>query len=242
VTTLPGGEAQHSPLTYPPCLPLLNPLTGWMNWLQVNAASIFFWLFGHLSNMINAAACCSKTKAMQDAPWRLDKPKAFSKPKKVAVASKATTHLKKKCKVSSSQGWSYIWLSFLRTLTCPSKPTVAHGQDAPDRPRHSAQSGETDKDNFSDMPPHFACRKHVHNLTDDRSVMSQSNGSETQDSQDYKSNQDEEDLHNLNGSELALTFNNEVSLFILMQCEVIQLFLGCSMGPATFAIFPTPSP
>ena len=62
-------------------------------------------------------------------------------------------------------------------------------------------------------------RDQSHQSDDDESVLSRSDDSKTLDSQDYQSDQEQEDLQNLNGNELARVFDNEVRLFILMQTE-----------------------
>ncbi|KAN0131210.1 hypothetical protein V8E53_010914 [Lactarius tabidus] len=70
--------------------------------------------------------------------------------------------------------------------------TVALHEDVPkDRHRHGIRSRESDEDHLSDLPPNLARRKR------------------TLDSEDNKSDQDQEDLQNLNGNELARTFDNE---------------------------------
>lgn len=92
------------------------------------------------------------------------------------------------------------------------------------------------------MPPNLARRKQDRDLVDDESVLSQSDDSKTLDSQDYESEHGQEDLRNLNGNELARTFDNEVCLYILTQYEIIQLFLGCSMDATAFAIGPASLP
>jgi hypothetical protein len=111
-----------------------------------------------------------------------------------------------------------VILLVLRALAyTPSKAaqmTVALPEDVPeDRRRHSAmgRSHESDEDSPSDLPPRFASRKLVRNTAIGQSdVESQSDAGESLDSQDYESDPDEDDLQNLNGNELARTFDNEV--------------------------------
>jgi hypothetical protein len=94
--------------------------------------------------------------------------------------------------------------------------TVAHGEDVlDDRRYHTTQSHEMDEGGNTDLPPYFVCRKQprVRDTMDGHSDMSQSDGGKSPDSQDYESGQDEDDLQNLNGNELARTFDNEVRLF-----------------------------
>jgi hypothetical protein len=133
-------------------------------------------------------------------------------------------------------------LSFAHT-DMPSKLSVAHSEDIPEGgPHRRVWSRVSAEDSVSDLPPNLARRKRVRDPVDDQSVLSQSDGSKTLDSQDYESDQDQEDLQNLNGNELARTFDNEVRLFILMQCEIIQLFLGCPMDTKSFTIKTTHPP
>lgn len=221
-----------------------------MSQLQVDTASIFFSLLGHLSNSMKLASRTSKTKAMREALWRSLKPKAFSTPKKSAPAPDPTTRPKKKRKVTSSRGSLSPATGLVphAHTDMPSKAaqlSVAHDEDVPeDRPRHSAWSHQLDEGGHPELPPHVARRKRpgVRDNMDGQSDMSQSDGGKTSDSQDYESDQDDEDLQKLNGDELARTLDNEVRLFILMQCEITQLFSGCPMDTETFTVIPTHSP
>ncbi|KAF8258062.1 hypothetical protein EI94DRAFT_1708359 [Lactarius quietus] len=136
----------------------------------------------------------SKTKAMHDAPWRSLKPKSFTKPKTSIPTSDPTVRHNKKCKVSSSQA----------------QRTVALGDDiVEEQPRHSALPRDYFEDGLSNLPPNFACRKQADNPVDDESVESQSDDSKTLSSQDYESNNVQDDLHNLTNNELACTLGNE---------------------------------
>ncbi|KAN0133851.1 hypothetical protein V8E53_008346 [Lactarius tabidus] len=140
----------------------------------------------------------SKTKAMHDAPWRALKPRSYPNSKKPAAASGPTARHKKKRKVSSKHA----------------QLTVALHEDVPkDRHRRGIQSRESHEDHLSDLdlPPNLARRKRV--PVDNRSVVSHSDDSKTLDSEDNKSDQDQEDLQNLNGNELARTFDNEAIIW-----------------------------
>ena len=100
--------------------------------------------------------------------------------------------------------------------------SAVHGEYVPEgRPRRRVQSHQSD---------------------DDKSVLSQSDDSKTLDSQDYQSDQEQEDLQSLNGNELARVFDNEVCLFILMQTEYNTAISGRSMVTKSFANDPTRSP
>lgn len=72
--------------------------------------------------------------------------------------------------------------------------------------------------------------------------MSQSSGDKSLDSQDYESSPDEDDLRELNGNELARTFDDEVRLFMLMQCTITQVSLGSPMGMETLTVVSIHSP
>ena len=118
--------------------------------------------------------------------------------------------------------------------------SFAHGEDvSEDEPRRRVRSRH---DHVPDLPPNLARRKQDKDLIDDESVLSQSDDSKTLDSQDYESEHGQEDLRDLNGNELARTFDNEVCLYILTQYKIIQLFLGCSMDATAFAIGPASLP
>ncbi|KAF8267552.1 hypothetical protein EI94DRAFT_1801555 [Lactarius quietus] len=136
----------------------------------------------------------SKTKAMHDAPWCSLKPKSFMKLKTSVPTSDPTMRHNKKRKVSSSQA----------------QRTVALGDDiVEERPQRSALPCDYFEDGLSDLPPNFARRKRADNPVDNESVESQSDDSKMLSSQDYKSDNVQDDLHNLTNNELAHTLGNE---------------------------------
>ena len=208
----PWRRALTLSFSLPRCLPCLNLLIRWVRWLQVDAVKFFFFMVRCVSNTTTAVPRTSKTKAIHDAVWRSLKPRTFSRvktalkpkmhsnPKKSSPVSGPTVRHQKKQKVSSNKGWSNS--SFvLRVDTNVTSNTVqlsfAYGEDVPeDEPRRHVPSHPSIEDQFpvSDLPPDLACRKQVKDPVDDESVLSQSDGSKTLDSQDYKSEDGQEDL------------------------------------------------
>ena len=118
--------------------------------------------------------------------------------------------------------------------------SFARGEDVSEGEPH--RRVRSHQDHVPDLPPNLARRKQDRDLVDDESVLSQSDDSKTLDSQDYESEHGQDDLRNLDGNELARTFDNEVCLYILTQYEIIQLYLGCSMDTTAFAICPASLP
>ena len=172
--------------------------------------------------------------------------KTHSNPKKSSPVSGPVVHHQKKWKVSSNKGWSNS--SFvLRADTNVTSNTVqlsfAYGKDVPeDEPHCHIPSRPSIEDQFpvSDLPPNLACRKRVTDPVDNESVLSQSDGSKTLDSQDYESEDGQEDLRHLNGNELARSFDDEVCISRLTQYDNTTT-LGCSMDATGFAISPASS-
>ena len=211
-----------------------------------------------VSNTTTAVPRTSKTKAIHDAAWRSLKPRTFSRvktalkpkthsnPKKSSPVSGPVVRHQKKRKVSSNKGWSNS--SFvLRADTNVTSNTVqlsfAYGKDVPeDEPRRHVPSRPSIEDQFpvSDLPPDLARRKRVTDPVDDESVLSQSDGSKTLDSQDYESEDGQEDLRHLNGNELVRSFDDEVCISRLTQYDNTTT-LGCSMDATGFAISPASS-
>ena len=172
--------------------------------------------------------------------------KTHSNLKKSSPVSGPAVRHQKKWKVSSNKGWSNS--SFvLRADTNATSNTVqlsfVYGEDIPeDEPRHHIPSRPSIEDQFpvSDLPPNLARRKQVKDPIDDESVLSQSDGSKMLDSQDYESKDGQEDLHHLNGNELARSFDDEVCISRLTQYDNTTT-LGCSMDATGFAISPASS-
>ena len=160
---------------------------------------------------------------IHDAAWHSLKPRTFSRvktalklkthsKKKSSPVSGPAVHHQKKWKVSSNKGWSnssFVLHADTNVTSNTVQLSFAYGEDVPeDEPCCHILSHPSIEDQFpvSDLPPNLARRKWVTDPVNDESVLSQSDGSKTLDSQDYESEDGQEDLRHLNGNELGAQF------------------------------------